>query len=267
MNFIQLSNNISLPQIGLGTFDLKSDSIRNALDVGYRLLDSAWQYQNETEVKKAVADSGIDRRELYITTKLWTEDIRKNRVREALEESLRNLGTDYVDLYLIHWPAFGFERAWDTMAELRDEGKIREIGVSNFSERHFELLAKILGEIPVINQVESHPHFCNDGIIQFCRKQNIAVQAWCPLGGSYSRLKEEGILKKLSEKYNKTAVQLILRWHIQRNVMVIPRTSKKDRMKENLDIYDFELEQTDMEKISALNTGKRMGADPDNFSF
>lgn len=267
MNNIRLSNNMILPQVGLGTFDLKADSIGKALDLGYRLFDTAWQYGNEAEVGKAIRESGINREDIYITTKLWTKDVRSGRVQEELEESLEKLGTDYVDLYLIHWPAMGFEKAWKKMIRLQEDGKIKALGVSNFNEHHLKALERETGVNPVINQIESHPFFSNNEIIDFCESKGIAVQAWCPLGGSYSRLIENKLFEKLAVKYEKTRAQIILRWHIQRNSLVIPRSSNEKRQKENKELFDFELENSDMEKINALNTGKRMGADPDCFEF
>ena len=266
MEYIQIADGIKAPKIGLGTFDLKSDSIRMGLEAGYRLLDTAWQYGNEGEVGRAVQESGIDREDIFITTKLWTEPIRTDKVREALEESLRNLNMDYVDLYLIHWPANGYEKAWEVMNALMEEGKIKSIGVSNFNKNHLEDIAHI-GIIPAMNQIESHPYFRNDEIIDECMNRGIKVQAWCPLGGPHSSLKSDKLFEKISHKYGKTSAQIILRWHIQRGMMVIPRSSNGKRLKENLSIFDFELDETDMTEINALDTGKRMGADPDNVNF
>lgn len=257
---------LKIPQIGLGTYDLKADAICNAIRAGYTLLDTAWQYRNEGEVGCAVRKSGIRREEVAISTKVWTEDIRLGRVREELEESLKALQTDYVDLYLIHWPANGYEKAWEVMNALMEEGKIKSIGVSNFNKNHLEAIAHI-GIIPAMNQLESHPYFRNDEVIDECMNRGIKVQAWCPLGGPYSSLKSDKLLEKISHKYGKTSAQIILRWHIQRGMMVIPRSSNEKRLKENLGIFDFELDETDMTEINALDTGKRMGADPDNVNF
>ena len=266
MEYIQMANGVKMPKIGLGTFDLKADSIRNGLEAGYRLLDTAWQYGNESEVGKAVKESGIDREKIFITTKLWTEQIRMNKVREALEESLHNLKMDYVDLYLIHWPADGYEKAWEVMNDLMKDGKIKNIGVSNFNRKHLEAIA-YTGVVPIMNQVESHPYFKNEEVINECIGKNIKIQVWCPLGGSYSGLKSDKLFEELSYKYGKTPAQIILRWHIQRGMMAIPRSSNPKRLRDNIQIFDFELEETDMNKINALDTGKRMGADPDKFNF
>ncbi len=267
MEYVKLKNGMRLPKVGLGTFDLKAESIKKGLWAGYRLLDTAWQYQNETEVGSAVKESGIDREDILVTTKLWTEDVRSGHVKEALERSLQNLSMDYVDLYLIHWPAKGFEKAWEEMAKLQESGKARAIGVCNFNRHHFEELAGSTGIVPVLNQIESHPYFHNDEIISYCKEKKIGVQAWCPLGGSLSNLKEDQVLKEIAEKYHKTVAQIILRWHLQRNVATIPRSSNERRLKENLDVFQFELEAADMKRIDALDTGNRMGADPDHFQF
>lgn len=266
MEYTQIAEGIAIPKIGLGTYDLKSDSIRNGIDAGYRLFDTAWQYGNECEVGKAVLESGIDREDIFVTTKLWTKQIRMSIVREALEESLRNLKMDYVDLYLIHWPADGFEKAWEEMNILMKEGKIKAIGVSNFNKRQLDKIANI-GVSPAVNQIESHPYFRNDELIKECVNRNIKVQAWCPLGGSYSSLKTDKLFEEIAQKYDRTPAQIILRWHIQRGLMVIPRSSNIMRLKDNIHVFDFKLDEADMSKINALDTGIRMGADPDNFNF
>ena len=158
---VSIDKDMNVPMIGLGTFDLKAEEILAGIQVGYRLLDTAWQYGNEAEVGKAVKESGVKREEIIITTKLWTDDIRKRRVREACEESLRAFRMDYVDLYLIHWPAEGFEYAWEIMTQLKEEGKIRAVGVSNFQEHHLKALERVSATRPVLNQIECHPYFRN----------------------------------------------------------------------------------------------------------
>lgn len=267
MKQVTLHDGNTVPQIGLGTFDLKEGDVREALKAGYRLLDTAWQYGNEEEVGRAVKRSGIPRKELFVTTKLWTEDVRTERVREALENSLRNLQMDYVDLYLIHWPAEKFEKAWLEMVQLKKEGKIRSVGVSNFETHHLEELRNVSDIVPAVNQIECHPYFVNYQLIDVCRNHKIAVQAWCPLGGSFAKIPEKKIFQDMAEKYKKTSAQVILRWHIQNQRLVIPRSANTERQKENLDIFDFELLPEDIQAIHALDTGKRIGADPDHFNF
>lgn len=267
MDSVTINEKLQIPRVGLGTFDLKEKEILSGLESGYRLLDTAWQYGNEAEIGRAIKKSHLQREDIIITTKLWTDAIRQNRVREEFEESLRCLQTDYVDIYLIHWPAVGFERAWETMVKLKEEGKIKALGVSNFNEHHLIKLRQISDNIPVLNQLEFHPFFQNKKVVQYCSDQGIALQAWCPLGGSYSRFVEHNVFKELESKYGKTSAQIILRWHIQKNMLIIPRTSRKERLEENLDIFDFVLDETDMELINNLDTGHRIGADPDDFDF
>lgn len=266
MNYFDVSETVRIPQIGLGTFDLKEESILNGLEAGYRLLDTAWQYKNEQEVGKAIKKSGINREELFVTTKIWTDFIRSGEIEKALHESLENLTLDYIDLLLIHWPATGYESAWEKMIELREKGLVKNIGVSNFTAQMIANIS-VSGVLPVINQIESHPYFQNDEVIDFCKERNIMPQAWCPLGGSYSNLKNNALFEELSEKYSKSPAQIILRWHIQRNMLIIPRTQNKERLRDNMDIFDFELSSEDVKKINSLNTGRRMGADPENFNF
>ena len=266
MNYFDLSEFVRIPQIGLGTFDLKEESILNGLEVGYRLLDTAWQYRNECEVGKAIKHSGLKREEIFITTKIWTDFIRSGEIEKALHESLENLTLDYIDLLLIHWPATGYESAWEKMIELREKGLVKNIGVSNFTAQMIDNIS-VSGVLPVVNQIESHPYFQNDEVIDFCKEKNIMPQAWCPLGGSYSDLKNNALFEELSGKYSKSPAQIILRWHIQRNMLIIPRTQNKERLRDIMDIFDFELSSEDVKKINSLNTGRRMGADPENFSF
>lgn len=267
MEFFETSTGLRIPQIGLGSYSLKADEIYNAIQSGYTLIDTAWQYGNEEEVAKAIKKSGKSREDIIISTKLWTEDIRKNQIQKEFEESLRNLQTNYIDIYLIHWPAVGFERAWETMLKLKEEGKIREIGVCNFNPHHFDELKKVSGIVPILNQIESHPYFQNTKMIEFCKERKIIPQAWCPLGGAYSKLVEDDFLKDVSEKYGKTPAQIILKWHLQRGIWVIPRSIDRGRQIDNIDLFDFELEIGDIEKINQMDTGNRIGPDPDNFNF
>lgn len=267
MEYFKTGTGLKIPRIGLGTYNLKSDAIYNAIQSGYTLLDTAWQYKNEEEVGKAIKKSEKNREDIIIATKLWTEDIRKNQVREEFEESLRNLQTDYVDIYLIHWPAVGFEKAWEIMAKLREEGKIREIGVCNFEHHHFEELKRFSEIVPILNQIESHPYFPNTKMLNYCKGKKIMPQAWCPLGGAYSKLLDNDVLKELSWKYRRTPAQIVLRWHLQRGMCVIPRSSDRNRQTDNIELFDFELEIEDIETINQMDIGHRIGPNPDNFSF
>ena len=272
MNKITLNNQTVIPQLGLGVYQTRDgqetvDAVRWALEAGYRHIDTAKIYGNEKSVGKAMKESGVPREDIFLTTKLWNEDIRKGRAKEAFEESLEALGTDYVDLYLIHWPADGYEKAWADMEAIYRSGRIKAIGVSNFQRHHLETLEKTASVKPAVNQIESHPYFNNQELIDYCLSQKIDVEVWSPLGGTGGNVLENQTLAGLAEKYHKTPAQIVIRWDIQRGVVVIPKSVHKDRIESNLEVFDFELTQEDMETIAGLNQNKRIGADPDNFNF
>lgn len=272
MSYVQLNNGVRIPQLGLGVFqnpdgEQTQNAVRWALETGYRHIDTAKIYGNEESVGAGIRESGVARGEIFLTTKLWNEDIRQGRAKAAFEESLKALGTDYVDLYLIHWPADGYERAWAELEDLYAQGRIKAIGVSNFHRHHLERLEQSAKVVPAVNQIESHPYLSNQELIDYCHGKGIAVQVWSPLGGTGGNLMEDGVLRTLAEKYGKTPAQIILRWDIQRNVIVIPKSTHQDRIISNREIFDFELSQEDMAAISALNRNQRVGADPDNFDF
>lgn len=272
MNHLKLNNGVQIPQLGLGVYqtplgEQTVNSVMWALEAGYRHIDTAKIYGNEESVGEGIRASGVSREEIFLTTKLWNEDIRRGRTREAFEESLAALGTDYIDLYLIHWPAEGFEKAWSEMEALYREGKIRAIGVSNFHRPHLEQLSKTAEITPAVNQIESHPYLTNQELIDHCRSLGIEVEVWSPLGGTGGNLLADPALNTLSEKYQKTPAQIVLRWDIQREVIVIPKSTHRDRIISNLMVDDFELSDDDMELISSLNRNLRVGPDPDTFDF
>ena len=272
MSYVQLNNGVRIPQLGLGVFqnpdgEQTRNAVRWALEAGYRHIDTAKIYGNEESVGQGIRESGVARDEIFLTTKLWNEDIRQGRAKAAFEESLKALGTDYVDLYLIHWPADSYEQAWADLEELYAQGRIRAIGVSNFHRHHLERLEQSAKVVPAVNQIESHPYLSNQELIDHCHGKGIAVQVWSPLGGTGGNLMEDGVLRTLAEKYGKTPAQIILRWDIQRNVIVIPKSTHQDRIISNREIFDFELSLEDMAAISALNRNQRVGADPDHFDF
>lgn len=272
MSTLKLNNGISIPQIGFGVFRMPESeqtetAVRWALEAGYRHIDTAKIYGNEKSVGTAIKDSKIPREEIFLTTKLWTTDVRGGRTKEAFAESLEALQTDYVDLYLIHWPADGFEKAWADMEELYSEGKIRAIGVSNFHRQHLEQLWKTAHIKPAVNQIESHPYLTNQPLIDFCHDNGMAVEVWSPLGGTGGNVLQDETLHALAQKYGRSPAQIVLRWDLQRGVVVIPKSAHQKRIEENKEIFDFELSAEDMAVISGLNRNQRVGSDPDHFNF
>lgn len=265
----KLSSGYEMPVVALGVFKVDPKdteaSVLAALNNGYRHIDTAAIYGNEKEVGEAIRKSGVPREEIFLTTKVWNDDIRAGRTREALEESLEKLGTDYVDLYLIHWPTEGREQAFEEMEELRKEGKIRTIGVSNFKKHHLEELIEATGIVPAVDQMEYNPGIQDDEVLTFCKDHGIVLEAWSPLGrGAYLNAPE---IVEIAQKHGKTTAQVILRWLLQKGIVVLPKSIHEDRIISNLDLFDFELNAEEMDVLNAMNTGKRIGSDPDHFNF
>jgi methylglyoxal/glyoxal reductase len=260
-----------MPWFGLGVYKVQEGeealhSVKAAIKAGYRSIDTAALYQNEESVGKAIRESGVAREELFITTKVWNEDQRNDSVLEAFETSLQKLGLDYVDLYLIHWPVKEkYKQSWKVLEQLYKEGRVRAIGVSNFQIHHLEDLLSVAEIKPMVNQVELHPLLAQPELRDYCKKQEIQIEAWAPLG--QGRLLEHPLLQEIAAQYNKTTAQVILRWDIQNQIVTIPKSVKEARIIENANIFDFSLTESDIEKINALNENKRFGADPDNFNF
>ncbi|MBP5224177.1 MAG: aldo/keto reductase [Lachnospiraceae bacterium] len=273
MKNIRLNDGHEIPQIGFGVFRTRDgeeciNAVKWALEAGYRHIDTAKAYDNEGSVGKAIRESGIPREEIFLTTKLWNADTRAKNCREALERSLDLLQTDYVDLYLIHWPTENREIAWADMEELQAEGKIRSIGVSNFMVHHLQELSKTAKVVPAVNQIESHPYFNNRNLIDYCREKGITVEAWSPLGGSRTTsIRDDETINAIAKKYNKSAAQVIIRWHLQRDIVVLPKSVHEDRIYQNIDVFDFELTAEECEMIAALDRGARVGSHPDHFNF
>lgn len=270
---MKLRDGYEIPQIGLGVFrspegDTTKNAVYWALEAGYRHIDTAKIYGNEKSTGEGIKVSSVDREDIFLTTKLWNDDIRAEKTREVFEESLRLLGTDYLDLYLIHWPVEKREKAWLEMVQLKKEGKIRSIGVSNFHRHHLEELEKVSDVIPAVNQIESNPYFQNEELIKYCQERGIVVEVWSPLGGSVDNsILEDETLRQIADKYKKSVAQIIIRWHLQRGVVVLPKSTHEDRIRQNLDVNDFELTAEDMEAIRKLERNTRTGADPDHFDF
>lgn len=270
---IRLNNGVEIPRLGLGVYQSQNgaettNAILWAFEAGYRHVDTAAIYGNEEGVGQAIAKCGIPRKELFITTKLWNEDMRRGSQFEAFNKSLKLLQTDYIDLYLIHWPVQRtIKNSWKALEELHRSGHIRAIGVSNFQEQHLDDLLTYAQVVPAVNQIECHPRLSQEPLNRYCKKHGIAVEAWSPLGGGGNTLVRDPLLTKIGEKYNKSAAQVMLRWDLQREIITIPKSVHQNRIIANADLYDFELGDDDMAQIFSMNKDHRFGADPDNFHF
>ena len=263
-----LHNGVQMPWLGLGVFQVPKEITKrvvlDALQLGYRSIDTAAFYDNEQEVGMAIKESGIPRDEIFVTTKLWNTDHGYKEALQAFEKSLNRLGLEYIDLYLIHWPVPSqgkYKETWKALEKLYQEGRVRAIGVSNFQIAHLEDLLADCQIKPMVNQVEYHPRLTQENLHQFCQKHQIQLEAWSPL--MRGRILEEPLLVQIAQKYDKTPAQVILRWDVQNQVVTIPRSTRPERMKENAQIFDFELTSEEMEMISSLNRNERIGPDPD----
>ena len=266
-----LNNGLEMPWLGFGVFQINDGqevehSVRNALEIGYRSIDTASVYGNELGVGKAIRESGIPREDIFLTTKLWNIDQRKKRALEAFEESLKRLDTEYIDLYLIHWPVVDcYQETWQEMEKIYQSGRAKAIGVSNFQIHHLEDILRDSQIIPAVNQIEFHPFLVQPELLKFCQEHKIQVEAWSPL--MQGKIVTEPNVLRLAEKYHKTPAQITLRWDLQHQVVTIPKSTHSTRIAENAQIFDFELLQEDMNVLDALDEGKRVGPDPDNFDF
>lgn len=268
---VKLHNGVEMPYLGLGVYKVEAghqieETVQTALDLGYRSIDTAAFYQNEAGVGNAIRSSRINRKELFITTKVWNNDQGYEETLRAFESSMSKLQTDYLDLYLIHWPVKGkYIDTWRALEKLYKEGRVRAIGVSNFTINHLEDLLKNCTIRPVVNQVELHPRLTQENLRAYCKEQEIAVEAWSPIGRG--RLLDEPVFAEIGKKYHKSAAQVILRWHLQNDVIIIPKSVTPSRIEENMELFDFELTQMEMELINSLNRNQRFGPDPDNFNL
>jgi diketogulonate reductase-like aldo/keto reductase len=272
---ITLNNNVSMPQLGLGVWQTQDGAevetaVTAAIDAGYRLIDTAAVYGNETGVGNAIAASSVPRDELFITTKLWNADQGYERTLAAFDKSLKRLGLDYVDLYLIHWPVpaeDAYVETWKAFESLYADGKIRAIGVSNFTPAYLDRLMSETTIVPAVNQIELHPRFSQEATRRYCQEHGIAVESWSPLGGTGGDLLHEPLLARIGEQYGKSPAQVVLRWHLQHELIVIPKSVSPERIRQNFDIFHFKLSAEDMAAIDALNTDTRVGADPETANF
>lgn len=267
-----LNNGVKMPWLGLGTWQASGDEVltatRIALEAGYRHIDTAMIYENEAEVGRAVRESGIPRSEIFVTTKVWNSDQRQgfDRVLKAFDESLKKLGFEQVDLYLVHWPVVGtYVEAWRALERIYADGRARAIGVSNFMLPHLEELLKTATVVPAVNQVEFHPRLRQQELLDFCAKHRIQHEAWSPL--MLGKVREIAELGEIARAHGKTPEQVALRWGMQKGSVMIPKSVKKERIVSNAALFDFELTAAEMARIDALDQRHRTGGDPFNITF
>lgn len=266
-----LHNGVKMPWFGLGVFKVEDgdevvNSVKWAIEAGYKSIDTAAAYKNEEGVGQALKESGVPREELFITTKVWNADQGYESTLNAFNESLTKLGLEYLDLYLVHWPVKGkYKETWKALETLYKEGKVKAIGVSNFQIHHLEDVIADAEVVPMVNQVEYHPRLTQKELQAFCKQHNIQLEAWSPL--MQGKLLDDATLSEIAEKHGKSVAQVILRWDLQNEVVTIPKSVKEHRIYDNASIFDFELAQEEMERIDGLNRDERVGPDPDHFDF
>ena len=267
---VDLSDGNSIPQLGLGVYKVENSItgplVSQALQSGYRLIDTASMYQNEKGVGEGISNSGIPRSEIIVATKFWMDDLGYDKTLRAFDTSLQLLGLSYLDIYLIHWPApkrgLLYVDSWKAMERLKNEGLVKSIGVCNFHTHHIDEILKVAEHPPVINQIELHPLLTQDKVLAYDTKHSILTQAWSPL--ARGQILSNELIISIARDRLKSASQVVLRWHIQRGVAVIPKSTSKQRIEENLDVFDFELSEEEMAAISSLNINYRTGVDPED---
>jgi 2,5-diketo-D-gluconate reductase A len=269
---ITLNNGVEIPQLGFGVFQIPPEETKQAtltaLEVGYRHIDTAEMYGNEEGVGQAVRESGIDRSEIFVTSKLNNGFHAPEDALAAFDVTLGTLGIEYVDLFLMHWPLPGvgdFVETWKAMEQMYDGGKVRAIGVSNFKQHHLNRLLAESTVIPAVNQIEIHPYLTQDDMREFDRDHQIATEAWSPI--AQGKVLGDPVIERIARRVEKTPAQVVLRWHIQRGDIVFPKSVTRDRVQENFELFDFELSDADQSDISALNRDERTGPDPDTFNY
>jgi diketogulonate reductase-like aldo/keto reductase len=271
---VTLNDGNVMPQLGLGVWRAKDgqeveNAVRTALLEGYRLIDTAAVYQNEAGVGAGIRASGVPREEIFVTTKLWNSDQGTDTVRPALESSLERLGLDYVDLYLIHWPMpakDSYLETWLEFEKLKDADLTRSIGVSNFHIEHLEKLKQSSGTVPAVNQIELHPYLSQSELREYGEEAGIHIESWSPIGGSGGSVLADEKIAAIAEAHSKTAAQIVIRWHLQSDLIVIPKSVHDERIKENFDVFDFELSSDEMKTIDSLNKNERQGPNPDTMN-
>lgn len=271
---ITLNNGTKIPGLGLGVFQIPDEEtaevVANGIKQGYRLIDTAQVYGNEAGtgegIRRGLKENNLQREDLFITSKVWNNHLSYEETIAEFNDSLYKLGLDYLDLYLIHWPGNdSFKESYQALEHLYEEGKIKAIGVSNFQIHHLEELASFAKVTPVLNQVESHPKLSQTELRQYAAAHDIKIQAWSPL--MQGQILKDATLQTIADKYHKSVAQVILRWDMQRDVLLVVKSVHPDRMQSNADVFDFTLEQEDMDKIDAMNEDLRVGPNPDEFDF
>jgi 2,5-diketo-D-gluconate reductase A len=272
----ELNDGTEIPQLGFGVFQIEPDrtaaAVITALEIGYRHIDTAEMYGNEKGVGQGIRDAGLDRADVFITSKLNNGFHKPDDARRAFEKTLSALESDYVDLFLIHWPLptlYGgdFVSTWNVLEEFAKDGRARSIGVSNFQPPHLDRLAAESDTIPAVNQIEVHPYFTNEEVREYGRDHGIATEAWSPI--AQGKVLNDPVIERIADAAGRSAAQVVLRWHIQRGDIVFPKSVSPDRMRSNFELFDFELAGSDMDAISALDQGEpgRTGPNPDTFDY
>lgn len=267
---LTLNDGNQLPQVGLGVYKVDNDVaaplVTTALQNGYRLIDTASMYLNEAGVGEGIARSGVPREEIYVATKFWMDDLGYEKTLRAFDVSLKLLGLDYLDLYLIHWPApkrgLLYVESWQAMERLKNEGRVKSIGVCNFHAHHIEQILAVAEHTPAVNQIELHPFLIQADMLRYDNAHSILTQAWSPL--ARGQILDNPVVNEIAKNHDRSSSQVVLRWHIQRGVAVIPKSTSKQRILENIYVFDFELSSEEVERISELNSNYRTGVDPED---
>ena len=273
---VELNDGVSIPQLGFGVFQIKPDetaaAVKTALEIGYRHIDTAEMYGNEKEVGQGIRDAGVDRADVFVTSKLNNGFHKPDDARRAFDRTLKALESDYVDLFLIHWPLptlydGDFVSTWKVFEEFARDGRARSIGVSNFQVAHLDRLAEETDTVPSVNQIEVHPYFGNEQVRAYGRDHGIATEAWSPI--AQGKVLDDPVINRVADARGRSAAQVVLRWHIQRGDIVFPKSVTPERVKANFELFDFELDDSDMDAISALDKGEsgRNGPNPDKFDY